>query len=262
MHRNIDCFLPCDDMAVAEKTVADLRKDNHVQHIWLLATEAFAQEQAAPAGAEWLVVEQLLSTAAMKTIAMTAEAPYVLLGLKTSPRTLGLYALGRWTKAATDTGAAMVYADHYSIEGDAVVKHPVIDYQTGSLRDDFDFGSLLMIKTDLLQAFAQQPQQKEYRYAGYLYTEHEHDLRASGEKQFDYVNPRNREVQVEMEQAVTVHLAEVGGLVDTSRFTRLISTRRNSRSRRRSSSQCSTASAPYATLSIRPCRRKHRSNTM
>lgn len=237
MHRNIDCFLPCDDMAVAEKTVADLRKDNHVQHIWLLATEAFAQEQAAPAGAEWLVVEQLLSTAAMKTIAMTAEAPYVLLGLKTSPLTLGLYALGRWTKAATDTGAAMVYADHYSIEGDAVVKHPVIDYQTGSLRDDFDFGSLLMIKTDLLQAFAQQPQQKEYRYAGfydlrlylsrqgqlfhlneYLYTEHEHDLRASGEKQFDYVNPRNREVQVEMEQAVTVHLAEVGGLVDTSRY--------------------------------------------
>ena len=50
----------------------------------------------------------------------------------------------------------------------------------------------------------------------YLYTEEERDLRASGEKQFDYVNPRNREVQIEMEQACTDHLRMVNALVDTS----------------------------------------------
>lgn len=129
----------------------------------------------------------------------------------------------------------MVYSDHYSLEEGALTKHPAIDYQAGSLRDDFDFGSLWLIKSQALLDYVAQTDRVDYKYAGlydlrlylsrkgeifhlneYLYTEAELDTRKSGEKQFDYVNPRNREVQIEMERACTAHLEKVGAIVDTN----------------------------------------------
>ncbi len=140
------------------------------------------------------------------------------------------------TKEATD--ASMVYADHYSVEGGKTVKHPVIDYQLGSIRDDFDFGSVVLLNVKTLKDFAVQQGSDDYQFAGwyalrlflsrqgkvfhlneFLYTEEENDLRTSGEKQFDYVNPRNREVQIEMEQAATKHLSALNALVDTKLYT-------------------------------------------
>ncbi len=139
--------------------------------------------------------------------------------------------------AASDTGAAMVYTDRYAMEQGMRKAHPVIDYQEGSLRDDFDFGSLLLIRTSLLHEYATIDHDHDYQYAGfyhlrlflsrkgslfhlneYLYTEEELDMRASGEKQFDYVNPANRAVQIEMEQACTDHLREIGALVDVTQY--------------------------------------------
>ena len=178
-------------------------------------------------------------------IAEKATANYVLLQLKPVAVTLGAGALERMMAAAVDTGAVMVYADCYEVRKKTedgrsetfLERHPVIDYQDGSLRDDFDFGSLLLIRTSLIHKYATSDRDADYRYAGfydfrlflsregqlfhlneYLYTEEELDLRASGEKQFDYVNPANREVQIEMEQACTAHLREVGALVDTTQY--------------------------------------------
>ena len=184
------------------------------------------------------------SSGMLTHIAEKATAEYVLLQLKPVAITLGAGALERMMAAATDTEAAMVYADRYELKANSeelgtksVERHPVIDYQEGSLRDDFDFGSLVLIRTSLLHEYATIDREADYRYAGfydfrlflsrkgslfhlneYLYTEEERDLRASGEKQFDYVNPANREVQVEMEQACTAHLREVGALVDTTQY--------------------------------------------
>ena len=106
-----------------------------------------------------------------------------------------------------------------------------------SLRDDFDFGSLWLVKAQNLLDYAAQQDRQEYQFAGlydlrlylsrvgeifhineFLYTEDELDTRKSGEKQFDYVNPRNREVQIEMEKACTHHLEKVGALVDTNYY--------------------------------------------
>ena len=129
----------------------------------------------------------------------------------------------------------MVYADHYKMVEGKMEKHPVIDYQSGSLRDDFDFGSLWCIKAQALADYIAQPDREEYQFAAlydlrlylsrvgeifhlneFLYSEAELDTRKSGEKQFDYVNPRNREVQIEMEKACTQHLGKVGALIDTT----------------------------------------------
>ncbi len=134
-----------------------------------------------------------------------------------------------WVKMLTEAEEAREYLK--------LEKHPVIDYQQGSLRDDFDFGSLWLIKAQALRDYYAQRDRQEYHYAGlydlrlylsrvgeifhlneFLYTETELDNRKSGEKQFDYVNPRNREVQIEMEKACTQHLNKVGALIDTSYY--------------------------------------------
>ena len=231
----IDCFLPCENMAVAEKTVSQLHVDRTIRHIFLLVNENFGDK--CPEGCTMLRVGHLQAAATIKTIADNTTADYVLLFTKATPVQLGFHATERLLRVAADSGAAMVYADHYSEENGKTVRHPVIDYQEGSIRDDFDFGSLLLIRADMIREYMSQERLRQYEYAGlydlrlfisrrgsilhlneYLYTEQELDLRASGEKQFDYVNPRNREVQVEMEQAATQHLKEVGALVDTSTY--------------------------------------------
>jgi hypothetical protein len=155
-----------------------------------------------------------------------------MLSLKPQPVNIGQSALERVVRVAADANAALMYSDHYTIENGVRCAHPVIDYQLGSLRDDFDFGALLLIKTELLKKYAAQIGNRNYQYAGlydlrlflsregtifhlneYTYTVEETDLRASGEKQFDYVNPANRDVQIEMEHAVTAHLGMIGALI-------------------------------------------------
>ena len=179
----------------------------------------------------------LQSSSFLMHVAEKATADYVLLQMKPLAITLGAGTLERMMAVANDTGAAMVYADRFEVKNGVVERHPVIDYQEGSLRDDFDFGSLVLIPTSLLHQYATSDHDADYRYAGFydfrlflsregqlfhlnefLYTEEERDLRASGEKQFDYVNPANREVQIEMEQVCTAHLREVGALVDTTQY--------------------------------------------
>lgn len=237
MREKIDCFLPCDDCSVLEHTLDILRGNNTIQHIHLLVTADFAKSHQVPKDCTFVETDGLLSTQTIRNIDRYADAEYTLLSLKTTPFVLGLYALERMRQVAADSNAALVYSDHYSMENGQAVRHPVIDYQTGSVRDDFDFGQLLFIHTPLLHEFTQQPQLTDYRFAGlydlrlflsrkstlfhlneYLYTEQELDTRKSGEKQFDYVNPRNREVQVEMEKAVTSHLKQIGALIDTTYY--------------------------------------------
>lgn len=132
-------------------------------------------------------------------------------------------------RLADDTGAVLLYADRINRVDGCLEPWPVIDWQEGSLRDDFDFGSVLLVRNSALVRAASE-MDSDYRYAGlydlwlrlsrlgefvhigeYLYYEDKEDLRSSGEKLFDYVNPSAREVQIEMERACTAHLKAVGG---------------------------------------------------
>ena len=212
------------DERVAEEIISQLRNSKTVQNITQLESG-------------------LMSSNALMQVAENAKADYVLLLTKPVKVVLGQGALDRMLRVASDSNAAMVYSDYISkkeVDGKVVnEKHPVIDYFAGSIRDDFDFGSLWLFKTSLLHTFAMQAGEHDYQYAGLyalrlflsrkgqlfhinecLYTEEETDLRASGVKQFDYVNPRNREVQIEMEHAATAHLAEIGAKIDPSFYRR------------------------------------------
>ena len=234
--KQIDCFLPYSTVAMMQSLAAQLYESGVVKNIYTLAADVLPTE-ALPQYTHQLQTGGLLSLATMRLIATTATADYALLYLKQGPVTLGYHALERMLQVAEETGAAMVYADHYSLEAGKTVKHPVTAYQLGSIRDDFDFGSVVLLKTEYLKEYATREVEKDYLFAGwydlrlflsrkgelfhlneYLYTEEEDDLRASGEKQFDYVNPRNREVQIEMEQAATAHLSAIKALVDTTQY--------------------------------------------
>ena len=205
----IDCFLLDFDREAMSATLEQLEESKAVRNIFF--------------------VESMVSSNAVMAMAEKARAPYVLLFTRPTLVTLGQGALERLLRVAVDSGAAMVYADRAG--------HPAIDYQVGSIRDDFDFGSLWLVKTSLLHTYAMQAGEHDYPYAGLyalrlflsreglvlhlnetLYSEAELDTRASGVKQFDYVNPRNREVQIDMEHAATAHLAAIGAKIDSSYY--------------------------------------------
>lgn len=163
------------------------------------------------------------STDELSRIASTVGTPYFILCSGKYRITPVQHAFERFVQIAGDTGADMVYAD--CIENGS--RHPLIDCQAGSLRDDFDFGPALLFRTSsFIQALEQQKSGTNYRHAAlydlrlrmpvifhireYLYEYGETDCRASGEKQFDYVKASNREVQLEMEAACTAHLKRLG----------------------------------------------------
>lgn len=190
--------------------------------------EAFQNE--ALVGNVTVVDGNMKASATLKQIAGQTSAKYTLLFLKGQYIQIGYLALQRMVQVADITRAAMTYADHYNISADGKrTDAPTIDYQMGALRDDFNFGSVLLFRTDALKE-AVVRMKADYQAAGfydlrlklaekyqfshineYLYSEVELDIRKTGEKLFDYVDPRNRTSQIEMEQAVTEYLKEIGG---------------------------------------------------
>lgn len=235
MREKIDLFLPCEYIGDAQNALSVLHEYKTVQHIHFLVSADFAAHHQVPEGCTFVITDRLESSNTLVSIAENTDADYVMICTRHTTIGWGNNTLERFLRVADDTDAVMVYADHYKMVEGKMEKHPVIDYQSGSLRDDFDFGSLWCIKAQALADYIAQSDREEYQFAAlydlrlylsrvgeifhlneFLYSEAELDTRKSGEKQFDYVNPRNREVQIEMEKACTQHLGKVGALIDTT----------------------------------------------
>lgn len=186
-------------------------------------------------GATVIPQHSFAQTQTLRSIAGAARSEYILLYTKAQPLRMGYLALDRMVSVAEDTGAEMLYADHYDqvpsqdASAPPFRKHPLIDCQEGALRDDFDFGSVLVFRTRAFRrAVGQMTEDREFgalydlrlrlkkivHVKEFLYTELETDHRKSGEKQFDYVDPRNRKVQIEMEQICTEHLKRIGAYLE------------------------------------------------
>ena len=175
---------------------------------------------------------------ALRAIASQADAKFTILYTKPTGIQWGYEAKHRMLTVAADSAAALTYSDRYDLLPDGTLRpHPVIDYQQGALRDDFDFGSVWVVRTQWLKEWAAQTDLPNMRWAALydlrlflsrkghvlhipelLYTEAERDLRKSGEKQFDYVDPKNRSVQQEMELACTRHLKAIGAYLAPDEF--------------------------------------------
>ncbi|MBR3564964.1 MAG: glycosyltransferase family 2 protein [Paludibacteraceae bacterium] len=222
----IDCFVPFENIEQAKFTLENLNKEPLIDRIFLLS------QNCQNANYTTIQIDSLKSTRTMKQIAECATAPYTLLLTKYTTTEFVHYALQRMCDILRDSDSVMAYADHFNKKDGIVSNAPVIDYQFGSLRDDFDFGSVLLLRTDALKQAAAQ-MDKDYNAAGlydlrlhlsrlgafvhineFIYYDVELDTRKSGEKLFDYVDPKNRSVQIEMEQACTDHLKHIGGFLE------------------------------------------------
>lgn len=227
--KNIDAFILFSQPDQAKRTVEELRQSALINNIFLLSPEEIT---SVIEGCEKIVIDNLQSTQTIKRIAQKSTTPYTLIYQKPTVLKLGYFALERMVRIADDTQAGMVYADYYAVSNSQKKNNPLIEYQEGSLRDDFNFGSLLLYNTTALKDSTMR-MRENYLYAGlynlrlkvsqkhpvvhineYLYTEIEEDTRASGQKIFDYVDPKNRQVQIEMEQACTQHLKDVGAFLE------------------------------------------------
>ncbi len=173
------------------------------------------------------MIDNVMSDAIIQCIANRSMTEYILLYTGKTPVSFSTFSLERMEQIAIDSGAGLLYADYYEIKNGNRQKHPLIDYQQGSLRDDFDFGHVYFFKTQVIKEIIQTTN-GIYSFAGlydlrlrisenhpivhlneYLYTVSETQTISSEEKQFAYVNPKNREVQIEMEKACTEHLKSI-----------------------------------------------------
>ncbi len=219
----IDCFIAFTETAETRNTINQLLSSTITGNVFVLASENVEFEDAGI-----LVCEQPFSTAAMKQIAENSNSEYTFVALQNTRLGVGLHSLERMVQVAENTGATMVYSDYLEIKSGAQSAHPVIDYQQGSLRDDFNFGPVQLFRSDVLKSF----EEDSFKQAGYyalrlhasrlgeltripefLFTMEETDTRKSGEKQFDYVSGNARDKQLEMEKACTAHLGKIGGLL-------------------------------------------------
>ena len=225
MKTTVNCFVPYAGDAV-RATIDGLRSCPMVSKVFLLSTDPDAD---AICDCEIIPVDSLTSTSTMRKVAEASEGTYTLLYTKYDTLVPGYLSMGRWVRLAEDSEAGMLYADHYTKVEDIRSNHPVIDYQFGSLRDDFDFGPVLFFNTEVLKKAAA-TLTGDYKAAGlyqlrlavsriapivhineYLYTTVAAPVNEDGEAIFSYVDPRNRGAQIEMEKVCTEHLKAIGG---------------------------------------------------
>lgn len=218
----ITVFIPYSGSQHSIDTIKELHNCKLVSKIYLLSNDEINE---CPNDCELLRVNDLTSSATVDLIIKKTQTKYLLLFTQDNKFQFGQFTIERFYNVINSTGAGLVYSNYNIIKDNLISRHPVNDYQLGSLRDDFDFGNLLFIKSELLKSIKNE---KEYKFAGiynlrlhlsregeilripeYLYTTIETDSRKSGAKQFDYVNPKNRDVQIEMEKAVTEHLKKI-----------------------------------------------------
>ena len=224
--KKITCVLPYSTEETTGSTVRELRVCSEVADIFVIHKNS--SDVILPEGCKGLISGALQQTTTLKALVNKICTPYTLLYIQSLPLQVGAYAIERMLQAAEDAEAGLLYADCYKIKEGVQQAHPVIDYQEGSLRDDFDFGSLLLYRSDAFKE-AINAMDIDYQSAALydlrlkvslkyrlfhlqepLYTELEIDSRKSGEKIFDYVDPKNRQVQIEMEAVCTHHLKATG----------------------------------------------------
>ncbi|MFN8241190.1 MAG: glycosyltransferase [Bacteroidales bacterium] len=223
MKGKITCFLPASEDGSHVETTNRFLSSGVVDKVFIISRDLIQAGKAT-----LLQSGRLNSTATLKKIAESSTGNYTLVYTKSGLLDPGKFSLERMIAVLEDCSAGMAYSGYFESSEGKQLPHPLIDYQEGSLRDDFNFGSVLLYRTSLLREACAQ-MNTGYEYAGLydlrlkvsaksklvyipelLYTEIESDNRKSGEKQFDYVDPRNRSVQIEMEKACTEHLKVIG----------------------------------------------------
>lgn len=183
---------------------------------------------------EVISTDQPASGTGLRQVFDRLDSDYVLFVDPDTEVRLGQFALERLCDVADQTGAGLVYADHWVCRDGVTSDRPVIDCQLGSIRDDFAFGPLRLVSTAAARAaFEAFGPVADVKWAGgydlrlklsarsslvrvpeFLYTVLESSASAAGNAHFAYVDPKNAGVQKEMEQVATEHLKRIGAYLE------------------------------------------------
>lgn len=228
MNQNITAFIPYNGYEHTSKTIDNLLSSDVVKNVILITTD---KDIESIKNCKIIYTKSFFSSETVRLISENSDTDYTVILTQDNLLELGQFALERFYDIAENSGAGLVYSDYYEIKNGATEPHPVIDHQLGSLRDDFNFGNLLFYRTEAIKKslLGENP---EYSSAGlynlrlrvsqsfpmvripeFLYTSIESDVRKTGAKQFDYVDPKNRKVQIEVEKSVTEHLKKIGAFL-------------------------------------------------
>ena len=221
----ITAFIPFAGAEPTQRMVDSLHQSGLVEKIHLLMNGGGEPVE----GTEPLAIDSLVSSSTLHKIAAVNATSHALLVIDDAPLQLGPFALDRLLFISQTTGAGWLYSDYIDAKSTGNVAHPLTHYQLGSIRDDFSFGSLVFLSSDSLKKAAAEFAGASFKFAGLyslrlavsrsqlpqriaepLYTRDESDGRKTGERIFDYLDPRNRELQLEMEHAATEHLKKTG----------------------------------------------------
>jgi hypothetical protein len=225
--KKISLYLPLVDEPNCKTLSDSLKHSGLIQNFNWLGTE----KSSLITNEEILFVKDFFSSETMRKISSSLTSYYFLFSPTNKNISLGYLAIERLFQVAESTRAVIVFSDFYEDFDEEIKQHPLIDYQLGSVRNDFDLGSLILIRSDYFKQSVESLN-LELKYAGwydvllhlsesgeivripeFLYTTSEADLRKSGEKQFDYLDPQNRQLQIEMELAATEHLKRIGAFL-------------------------------------------------
>lgn len=179
----------------------------------------------------------------LEQILASCNDEYCLMQIKQGETTISESSIQELETYATDHQIDLLYADYEEEKGGVVSLHPLIDCQTGSIRDDFDFGAIVLLRKVMVKKFLEYVAKDENiksivdgfatfyalrlyimrhgriaHLARTMYRYSETDTRTSGEKQFDYQLADRALLQKQMEAVATMHLREIGALVDTSKY--------------------------------------------
>jgi Glycosyl transferase family 2 len=221
MKKNLTLYLLYDKNDCYKLLADELGKNSNVKEVILIS------ETGNEIGFKCIKSRNIFDSKTMKSIANKTNSKYALIQVKRGEITPGQFFIERILTAAQNTSTGFVYSDFYEQEGTKLIPHPLIDYQTGSIRDDFDFGSFVMIEKEALRKAAKSlkndskysgfysvrlaisRQSSIFRIPEFLYAVRKENRAKTGEKQFNYVDPRNRDVQIEMERSATEHLKKL-----------------------------------------------------
>ncbi len=222
-------FVPYTGNTKIWESFNSLRSSNLIEELYLITGD---ESTEVPKSSQVLIADSIFSTSTLKAISAETNSEYILLLLTSEEISFGRFSLNRFFEIAELTGAGLLYSDFYRLENNKLDDNPLIDYQPGSIRDDFDFGKVVVLRRFALEQYlsASEP---DFIYAGFynlrLFISRNYDIRRIPEflytirsasngqgdkKQFDYLNPHNRIQQVEMEEAATKHLKLVDAYLE------------------------------------------------
>ena len=215
------------------KTLIAFTESGLVEDIFLLCQE---QVQLEIPGCRLLVTELLSSQQTLMSLLDNIRTTYLLVMSGFAQASLEPGALEKFLATAEQTKAGIVYSDFYDANKKYKAHHPLNDYQLGSARDDFDFGTLMLFSVPAIRkALRDYGPIPSIRYAGFydirLKVSIDHSIyrlpeplysvagieTSGSEKIFTYVDPKNAAVQKEMEVVFTDYLKNIGAYLPPHR---------------------------------------------